>query len=121
MLNNRNNNSGQTTSNNQKRTITEKICREFGNKLRFERDNQKLSQEQLADMAGVSVDSIRRYENHVTNARLDIAYLLARALNVPLDSLLPERPMQNKEIMENPDVKCAINELIGKVLEAHKN
>lgn len=62
----------------------------FGRNLRNERYKNGISQEELAEMAGCSVDTVKRYERGCTGMKLDIAWHLAAALNIPLGSLLPK-------------------------------
>ena len=63
----------------------------FGWKLRNERYKQGISQEELAEMAGCSVDTVKRYEKGIAGMKLEMAWYLAEALRVPFESLLPER------------------------------
>lgn len=58
--------------------------------MKEERKKQGLKQEDLADLAKVSMDTIKRYESGSKGMRLDVAYDIACALNVPLQSMLPQ-------------------------------
>lgn len=56
--------------------------------------NKKLTQQKLADLLGMSIHAIRKYENDTREPSLDIINEIANMLNVPvmdlLDSKLPE-------------------------------
>ena len=69
----------------------------FGWKLRNERKKQRLSQEHLAEMAGCSVDTVKRYEAGCAGIRLDTAWYLAEALQIPFELLLPTRNGYTKD------------------------
>ena len=62
----------------------------FARRMKEERKKQGLKQEDLADLANVSMDTIKRYESSSKGMRLDVAYDIACALNVPLQSMLPQ-------------------------------
>ena len=62
----------------------------FARRMKEERKKQGLKQENLADLAKVSMDTIKRYESGSKGMRLDVAYDIACALNVPLHSMLPQ-------------------------------
>lgn len=61
---------------------------QFGLRLRSLRDGSGLSQGQLAERAGVSIDSIQNWEQDRTQPRLEALPKLASALGVSLDILL---------------------------------
>ncbi len=75
-----------TTTSNSSVSVTEV----FGRRMKEERKKQGLKQEDLADLANVSMDTIKRYESGSKGMRLDVAYDIACALNVPLQSMLPQ-------------------------------
>jgi transcriptional regulator with XRE-family HTH domain len=60
----------------------------FGSRLRFARQRWKLSQDELADKAGLGVATIRRSENGYFDPRLSTAQKLADALQVRVEWLL---------------------------------
>jgi transcriptional regulator with XRE-family HTH domain len=60
----------------------------FGVQLRSARIAAGLSQEELADKAGISVDSIQNWEQGRTRPRLTALGNLALALGVSLDTLI---------------------------------
>lgn len=59
----------------------------MGKRLKRLRDEAGLSQEQLAQRAGVPVGSLRNYEQDRRVPRLDAAARLAKVLAVSLDTL----------------------------------
>lgn len=60
----------------------------FGERVLMERRRRGLSQTQLADIIGVSVSSVRNYENNISYPDMDKAVKIADALGVSLDRLL---------------------------------
>ena len=60
----------------------------FAAQMKQERQKQGISQERLAELTGVSKDTIRRYENAtISCARLDTVVFIAMALGMSLDNL----------------------------------
>lgn len=64
----------------------------FGNNIKSSREARGLTQEDLAERLGVSVNSISRYECGRMLPRLDTAVLLAHELCVSLDLLIGNGP-----------------------------
>ena len=65
-----------------------KILIKFGQKVRAERQKQGLSQEELAEKAGVHrtyIGMIERGEKNITLLNIE---KIAKALNIPLDKLM---------------------------------
>ena len=60
----------------------------LGERVREERNRQGITRERLAEMAGVSVDVIKRVEDGM-GAKIEAAYYIAVALHTPLEALLP--------------------------------
>ena len=60
----------------------------FAHRLVVARAENRMTQDDLAEAAGVSVDAIRVYETAKNTPRLDKAYDLAYALGVTIDSLV---------------------------------
>jgi transcriptional regulator with XRE-family HTH domain len=60
----------------------------FGTQLRTAREQAGLSQQELADKAGISVDSVQNWEQGRTRPRLPALGKLAQALGVSLDVLV---------------------------------
>lgn len=66
----------------------------FGARLRFVRERWGLRQDELADMAGVGVATVRRMEGEKYDPRLSTATKLADALQVRVEWLLTgDEPM----------------------------
>jgi transcriptional regulator with XRE-family HTH domain len=63
---------------------------DFGTRIRTLREQAGLSQETLAERAGVDRKLIYRTELGHTSPRLDIVVRLADALEVPVRSVLPD-------------------------------
>ncbi|MFJ5804885.1 helix-turn-helix transcriptional regulator [Streptomyces sp. NPDC093093] len=64
--------------------------RAIGSRLRDARIAADLSQERLAELAGIDRKTVVRLEGGSSDVRLTIWLLLARALNVPLAELVKE-------------------------------
>ncbi len=60
---------------------------EFSEKLRLLRESKNMTQEQLADKAGISRREVVNLENGVNLPKMQTADLIAAALGVPLDEL----------------------------------
>lgn len=65
----------------------------FNERLKELRENNNLTQEQLAKKSGVSSRMIQRYEYGTSRPRLDAAEKIAKALNVTTDELLGHADM----------------------------
>lgn len=65
---------------------------QVGQLLRAERRHQNLTQDQLAERAGLDSKTVSRIENGVMSPILDHLLDLADALDVPPASLLPDDP-----------------------------
>lgn len=59
----------------------------FGVNLRKLRNERKISQQQLADMADLNLSTILRIENAKTKANIDILFSIAKALEIPIGQL----------------------------------
>lgn len=59
----------------------------FGQQLKTVREEVGLSQAALCERAGMSVHSLRNWEQDRTLPRIDVATQLARAMGVSLDRL----------------------------------
>ena len=70
------------------------LKRRFGKRVQELREAKRLTQEQLADMIGRSVDTVSNIERGVNATRIETAHQLAIELGVPLRSLfdLEEEP-----------------------------
>lgn len=66
------------------------ICARFGRQLRNLRVSKDISQEELADLAGLHRTYISSVERGERNVTLETVEKLAGALNVPLSRLMPD-------------------------------
>jgi transcriptional regulator with XRE-family HTH domain len=66
------------------------ISKQFGNAVRSRRIASGLSQEKLAEKAGLHPNYIGKIERGVRNATLDVSNRIARALKVGLPKLIEE-------------------------------
>ena len=81
--------------------------------MKEERKKQGLNQEDLADLANVSMDTVKRYESGSKGMRLDVAYDIACALNVPLQSMLPQSRSDVEQTLH--DLESAIPSILERV------
>lgn len=68
--------------------MKKEILKKFGDKVREERLKKKLSQEQLADLAGVHRTYIGMIERAEKNITLENIEKLAKALKITLSKLM---------------------------------
>ncbi len=68
--------------------MKKEILKKFGDKVREERLKKELSQEQLADLAGVHRTYIGMIERAEKNITLENIERLAKALRIPLSKLM---------------------------------
>lgn len=66
------------------------ISRQFGSTVRCRRTAAGLSQEKLAEKAGLHPTYISMVERGVKNPTLDVAMRISKALKVPLPQLIEE-------------------------------
>ena len=59
----------------------------LGNNLRAERNRQRLSQEQLAEMAGLQMQHVSKIENGQTDIRFTTLIAILKALNIQFEKL----------------------------------
>lgn len=72
--------------------------KEFGIHVRRLREERKLSQQELADLADLAKKTITRIENGNAAATNDVMISLARALNITLNELVSfQLPKENKQ------------------------
>ena len=70
----------------------EALLAEVGRRIRQERLNQDLTQEELAERAGISATTIKKLESNSPNPTLRVVLLVMRALGTAdrLDAIFPE-------------------------------
>ena len=70
-----------------------------GTKLRRLRVSRGFSQSELAEYSGVTIQTLRRYEQSaapINNAKLKVLVALARALNCKIEDII-----ESKELLKN--------------------
>lgn len=67
----------------------EKYYKQLADNLRVERAKRKLSQQKLAILSNVSIETIGAIEREIANPTLDTLISIALALDVDLNTLLP--------------------------------
>jgi transcriptional regulator with XRE-family HTH domain len=67
-----------------------RLSKDFGNAVRRRRTAAGLSQEKLAESAGLHPTYVSMVERGVRNPTLDVAARIAKALKVPLPRLVEE-------------------------------
>ncbi|HIQ93625.1 TPA: helix-turn-helix transcriptional regulator [Candidatus Ventrenecus stercoripullorum] len=72
----------------------------FSNNLKFLREEKKLSQNKLAELAGVNQTTIARWENEEISPSLDNIYDLANALQVNIATLTDENLLNSKQLSQ---------------------
>lgn len=87
---------------------------EMGQRIRKFRKASNLSQEQLAEKAGISVTHMSHIETGNTKLSLAVLVKIADALSVQTDAIIYEKPQTNKtsikqELSELIDT-CSVNE-----------
>lgn len=64
----------------------------LGARIRLKRRENSLTQEELAQISGVSLDMISKIEQERRQPRLPVLFKLARALDVPISELIDSKP-----------------------------
>jgi len=67
----------------------EAIIKILSENIRAERARKKYSQDQLAELAGITPKYLYRIENSMVNPTIAVIANLALALNVTIDTLMP--------------------------------
>jgi transcriptional regulator with XRE-family HTH domain len=73
----------------------------FGAQIRAVREERGLSQEALAEQAGVDRKLVYRTELGQTSPRMDTVLQLARVLQVTMPVLMPDLPISAKAVIDN--------------------
>ncbi len=89
----------------------------FGSRLRRLRENRGLSQAQLAEKAGVPIDSVQNWEQGRTRPRLEALGKLAGALGASVDALVTPGPEEKDEPRPRGRPRKADAEAPGSVAE----
>lgn len=73
--------------------------------LKFMRSNKNISQQQLAEVIGISQQSINKYENHSVEPDIEILIKLADYFNTSIDFLVGNTDIEHKiEYVEKTDL-----------------
>lgn len=69
------------------------FIKRFGFNIKIERQRRSLTQDDLAEMVGISTKHLTRIENgHVTTS-ISVAYKIAKAMNISIDKLCREEEL----------------------------
>ena len=74
---------------------------DVGGRIREKREAAGLTQEQLAERAGISGNAISRYETAENEMRISTLFKIADGLGISPDELMPERFAENDETAED--------------------
>jgi len=66
----------------------DELSKRFGKKIKIERINKEISQEKLAELAGLHRTTLGTIENGKTSPTLDTIAKIANALNLTISELL---------------------------------
>ena len=87
----------------------------FSDKIKFQREQNHLTQKELAELVGVSQRAIAAYESSGTIARISTMRKLAHALNVSYDYLKHDEITDPSYGIEKMDYIDEINGQLGDV------
>ena len=80
---------------------------ELAQNIKFYRKNKKLSQFELAELAGINEKTVTRAESGKIYIKLQVLYKIAKALNIPIYRLFIPQVYEKNESAEN--LKAIIN------------
>lgn len=72
----------------------------FSRRMKEERIKKGLTQQELADLANVSLKTVKRYESGAKAMQLEVAYNIANALDISLQRLLPANNQNAVEVFD---------------------
>ncbi len=86
-----------------KRTLHEKqYMAELGHRLRLLREERGMTQQMVAQAAGIATDMVSRLENgHYSSPGLRTLLRIAEGMGLPVSSLLPDIPTLNQDSLES--------------------
>ncbi|MCI8404446.1 MAG: helix-turn-helix transcriptional regulator [Clostridia bacterium] len=76
----------------------ESILKDIGQRIQKYRTAKKLTQEQLADMTGISQKHISRLERGIHTPHFDMIIKIAKALDVSIDTFVEDLASDNTNI-----------------------
>ena len=94
------------------------LKRRFGKQVQGLREARGLTQEQLADRIGRSVDTVGNIERGVNATRIEVAYLIATELGVRLPDLFDFGDGDSRAERRHAEVGTAVQELLDGCDEA---
>lgn len=65
-----------------------------GDKIKFYRTQQKITQKQLAEKAGIATVSIQQYEANSRKPKIETLQKISLALNVPVDAIRSDNDLE---------------------------
>ena len=74
---------------------------QLGRRIKELRKKRNITQQDLAEMLGVSYQAISRWENNITSPDITTLPVLANIFNVTVDYLLDVNIKENTQIREN--------------------
>ena len=74
---------------------------QLGRRIKELRKKRNITQQDLAEMLGVSYQAISRWENNITSPDITTLPVLANIFNVTVDYLLDVNIKENTQIIEN--------------------
>ena len=74
---------------------------QLGRRIKELRKKRNITQQDLAEMLGVSYQAISRWENSITSPDITVLPVLANIFNVTVDYLLDVNINENTQIIEN--------------------
>lgn len=87
------------------------FAEEFGERLRSARERRGFTQEQLAEMVGITASRESEYESGRFAPQLEKAAKLAVALEVSLDALVGRDTAEATEDIRDPKLRASVREL----------
>lgn len=101
MQGNGNNNTRSKAPNyNKTANTTGNVLDVFSRRMKEERIKKGLTQQELADLADVSLKTVKRYESGAKAMQLEVAYNIANALDISLQQLLPYSKRNTVEVFD---------------------
>jgi transcriptional regulator with XRE-family HTH domain len=88
------------------------LKRRFGRQVQGLREAKGLTQEQLADRIGRSVDTVGNIERGVNATRIEVAYQIATELGVRLPDLFEFQPAPTSAILVDSPATTTLRKLV---------
>jgi len=91
--------------------------KQSGERIREMRRKRGYTQEEMAEILGVSVDTVQRVERGASGARVDMLVMLAAKLDVSLDWLVMGRDTESEKKKELEQTAVVIGQMVQAYLE----